>query len=267
LLFLTNVFVVDEILVIWAYVMAMLLVTCSQFVFLFWSVDSEDRISVTQDEKLLWKKRIMSFSLPVSTFGFFTGLYQTSDRWSLLKFSSAQQVGQYSVIFQLGYTPISLITGILSAFVSPILYQKSGAALDQNRNKEVDNVIIILTLLCLLMTFFVFIISLYFHTWIFGILVGAEFREASIYLPWAVLAGGIFSSGQIVALKMMSDLRPSSLIKVKVVTAVLGILANILGAHLFGLAGLMAALVIFSVVYLIWIFMLSMRIQPAYHPK
>jgi O-antigen/teichoic acid export membrane protein len=67
-----------------------------------------------------------------------------------------------------------------------------------------------------------------------------------------VLAGGIFAAGQILALKMMSELKSAAMTAAKIVTAILGVGLNIYGASRFGLQGVVAAQVAFSVAYFFW---------------
>jgi hypothetical protein len=78
-----------------------------------------------------------------------------------------------------------------------------------------------------------------------------------------VLAGGFFASGQMLAVKLVSEMRTASMIPVKIVTAILGILFNFCGAYLAGLNGIVAAGVSFSVIYLLWMFLMSFRLNSA----
>lgn len=74
-----------------------------------------------------------------------------------------------------------------------------------------------------------------------------------------VLAGGIFAAGQILALKMMSELRSTPMIGVKIGTAILGVLFNFYGASVGGVTGITLAITAFSIIYFLWIFILSLR--------
>src|SRR3569832_1844413 len=66
------------------------------------------------------------------------------------------------------------------------------------------------------------------------------------------LAGGMFAAGQVLALKLMSEMKSKVMTIAKIVTALLGTGLNILGAFYFGLVGVVAALVMFSSNYLYW---------------
>jgi O-antigen/teichoic acid export membrane protein len=104
-------------------------------------------------------------------------------------------------------------------------------------------------------------LALGLHEWIFRLLVAMDYRGASYLLPWIVLAGGIFAAGQMLALKMMSELKSTAMLWAKIGTAILGVLFNVYGASVAGVAGIAAATVAFSTVYFLWMFLLSFRLN------
>ena len=95
------------------------------------------------------------------------------------------------------------------------------------------------------------------HDWIITFLVAEPFRESSKFLPWIMLSGGMFATGQIFSVKLMSELKSYQLTVVKIVTAVIGILLNIVGAWLLGILGVVMALLAFSIIYLAWMAFLA----------
>ncbi len=208
-----------------------------------------------------WAPQIWAFSVPFTTFGGFTWMQQVSDRWALQAFATASDVGQYAVLFQLGYTPIALITGVAISFFGPILYQRSGDATDQGRNANVHRISWQITYLSLVVTVLGFGITFVLHEWLFGLLVAPEYMGSSHLLPWVVLAGGIFAAGQMLALKLISDMKSSVMTTAKIVTALIGILFNVIGAVLGGLQGVIGALVAFSAIYFVWMAMLARRLS------
>ena len=82
--------------------------------------------------------------------------------------------------------------------------------------------------------------------------MAVEYREVSFLLPWLVLSGGIFATGQMLALKLMSDLKSSLMLWPKIITAILGVVFNLFGALVAGLQGVVGALLAFSIIYLTW---------------
>lgn len=235
--------------VVLGYALSSLLVTGSQLLFM-------RQLIPPQGEKpqyvTNWGHQIWAYSLPFSSWGIFTWAQQVSDRWALQAFTSTQEVGLYAVVFQLGYVPIGLATGIAMSFLGPILYQRSGSAADYTRNTSVHRIAWRITFVSLCVTALASLFTLLLHEWIFHLLVAAKYHAVSYLLPWMVLAGGIFAAGQMLALKLMSEMKPAAMAAAKIVTAILGVGLNIYGASQYGLQGIVAALLAFSAIYFFW---------------
>mgnify|MGYP005864662281 CR=1 FL=1 len=184
-------------------------------------------------------------------------MQQVSDRWALESFASTADVGQYAVLFQLGYSPIIIVTGMATAFLAPILFQRSGDATNAVRNAGVNQLTWKLAYLALVLTGLVTLFTFVAHNWLFSFLVASEYRSMSFLLPWVVLAGGLFAAGQTLSLKLMSEMKTRALATAKITTALLGVGLNIIGALLAGLDGVVFALVAFSASYLLWIIFLT----------
>lgn len=235
--------------VVIGYALSSLLVSGSQFFFLRRSIRPA---GTTQGTAESWERRIWAYSWPFSVWGLFTWAQQASDRWALQTFASTEEVGMYAVVYQLGYVPIGLAATMAMTFLGPILYQRSGTATDPTRNIQVHRIAWRMTLIGLLMTVLAFGFTYMLHEWIFRLLVDVPYHAVSPVLPWMVLAGGIFAAGQMLALKLMSDMRSTAMTAAKIVTAILGVALNMYGAARFGLHGVVAALVAFSIVYFLW---------------
>lgn len=244
--------------VIIGYACSSLLITISQFIFLRRTCPQQH--SLIQDRQN-WASQIWAYSLPFVTFGGFTWAQQISDRWALQVFASTSDVGQYAVLFQLGYTPIALITGMAMSFIGPILYQRSGDATDHGRNTNVHRISWRIAHISIVVTLLGFSITFALHEWLFGVLVAAEYRRSSHLLPWLVLAGGIFAAGQMLALKLMSEMKSSAMTKAKIVTALIGTIFNVMGAELAGLQGVVWANLVFSGIYFLWMAVLASRLS------
>ena len=198
-----------------------------------------------------WMRQIWVYAWPFSAWGIFTWLQQASDRWSLELFVTTDEVGLYTVLFQLGYAPIGMFSGLAVAFIIPILFQRAGDATNAARNASVHRVNWLISWAGLIITLIAFFATYILHGWIFRILVAEHYRNSSYLLPWFILSGGFFATGQILALKLLSEMRTRQLLPVKIITALVGTLLNVLGAWLAGLHGVVAALVVFSFTYLI----------------
>ena len=240
-------------LVLLAYCLSTAVVTLSQLVFIRRTLPDGARAG--QDHGP-WMRRIWGFAWPFSFWGLPTWAQQSSDRWSLQAFGTINQVGAYAVLFQLSYTPISMLLNMAMTFLAPILYQRSGDASDPQRNANVGTLSWRIAALGLSLTAMAALVAWLLHRPLFAILVAEEYRLVSYLMPWVVIAGGLYAVGQMLSLRLMSEFRTRNLLFPKIATAFLGIAANILGAAFYGERGVAFALVVFSSVYLIWIFIL-----------
>lgn len=235
--------------VVIGYTLSTLIMIGFQFIFL--NRITSNKIA-SNGESTSWLKEIWAFSWPFSTWGIFTWAQQSSDRWSLETFSSTRDVGMYSVLYQLGFSPISLVNGLIVSFLAPIIFQRSGDASDSSRNDSVHTIVLCTTTISFILTIIGFVASFGLHEPIFRLLVASKYQSVSYLLPWTVLAGGLFATGQLLTLKILSEIKPFSLINVKIVTALLGVGMNIYFTSIAGLIGVIAGLLAFSIVYFLW---------------
>jgi O-antigen/teichoic acid export membrane protein len=235
--------------VVIGYTCSSLLITLSQVIFLRHIIPQQQTHTSRHQQ---WIHQMWAYSMPFSIWGAFTWMQQVSDRWALQTFATTQDVGQYVVVFQLGYAPIGIVTGLAMSFLGPILYQRSGAATDHRRNVSVHRLAWRITGLGLTASALAFLFTLVAHQWLFQHLVAAPFRASSRFLPWVVLAGGVFAAGQMLGVKLASEMKINAQLLPKIGSALVGVALNILGAQYFGAAGSVAALVAFSVIYFLW---------------
>jgi O-antigen/teichoic acid export membrane protein len=245
--------------VVVGFALASLIVTISQLLFLRALLQRHVGQPAETSQKLQvdWSREIWRFSWPFSTFGIFTWLQQVSDRWALGLLATTEEVGAYAVVFQLGYTPIGLLSGLMLTLVAPILYSRAGDTKDKVRLEGANKIIYRLAYVSLALTAVAFVITFFLHEIIFRFLAAPEFRSGSYLLPWVVLAGGLFAAGQVLLIKLGVELRSKDQVSQKIGTAVIGITANLAGAWLFGVEGVVGALVMFSVVFFVWSVRLS----------
>jgi len=242
--------------VIIGYAASSLLVMVLQFFFLqFLSNINGGKVK----ELAGWSRRIWIYAMPFSAWGIFTWAQQASDRWALQNFSDSDEVGLYAVIFQLGWVPIGVATSFITSSLLPILYTRSGSLLDHAKNISVHNTTLFFTKLAIAITLLVFIGTIFLHQWIFALLVSGKYQSVSYLLPWMILAGGCFSAGQILALKLMSEMKTTNMISVKITTASLSAIMCFVGAYSFGMQGVVGAILAFSMIYLVWMLRLATR--------
>ena len=204
-----------------------------------------------------WSGQIWKYSWPFASWGIFTWAQQASGRWALGLLTTTQEVGLFAVLFQLGYYPMSMATEMAMQFFAPIFYQRAGDASDSRRNANVTNLSWRLTNLALGGTCAAFLMAFLFHTQIFRIFVAKEYASVSHLLPWMMLAGGLFAAGQTISLNLMSQMKTRIMTVAKIVTALLGVILNFAGAYWYGTMGIVIASVMFSILYFLWMVLLS----------
>ena len=235
------------------YALAITLVLGSQYLFFRKVIHNDGVVS----DRSNWRQQIWGYSWPISTFGAFTWMQQASDRWALERFATTQEVGLYAALFQLGYYPMSIATGMAVQFLVPIFYQRAGDASDHRRNASVSSLSWRLTGIALGLTGAVFLAASLFHAEIFRFFVAVEYASVSHLLPWMLLGGGIFAAGQTIALNLMSQMKTQVMIAPKLTTALLGVALNFALAYSYGITGIVIAGILFSTSYLVWMAVLA----------
>ncbi len=215
------------------------------------SIFRQSQTPVTNLSGDRWEKQIWSYSWPFAAWGWLTFLQQASDRWALQLFASTETVGQYAVIYQLGYYPILLASGIAVQLAGPVLFEKSGPSAEGTRPQSSTKDIYSMTLWTGVLTIALFAMLSLFHERLFELLVATSYRQKSFLLPWMALAAGVFAAGQVVSLGFMVDLSTRALLVAKMVTAVAGVIANLAGAWAAGLVGVVIANVAWASLYLL----------------
>jgi O-antigen/teichoic acid export membrane protein len=245
--------------VIFAYLFAAVLILASQLFFFSRLVNRTTCRESTNDTP--WLREMFNYSKPFMIFNLPTWAQASSDRWALQTFTAGPAVGQYAVLLQLGYAPVAMAVGLITGLVGPILHQRAGDGTDAARNRNVWRISWWIALFGLGVTAVAFLLAFVLHEWIFKLLVAPAYRDVSYLLPWMLLAGGIYSASQVIALKLMSDLNTRALVVPKVLTSILAVALNFAGAWVWGIDGVIVASVIFSVSIFAWMAVLARKPQ------
>jgi O-antigen/teichoic acid export membrane protein len=241
------------------YTLGAALVLTSQFVFLKKLLIKDIFLSGAAQDIQDCVHQMRRFAWPFAGWGLFTWAQLASDRWALQTFAATGVVGLYAALSQVGYTPIYMLTGLAVQLFSPILFSWAGNASDAARLNRAYRLNYKLLLGSLGLTMVGTLVAFLFHSQIFWLVVAPQYRQVSRFLPFMVLASGLFASGQIASLVFLITGDTRRLLAPKIGTAVLCVLMNFAGAYGFGLLGVVLSSVIFSVVYLIWVLVLARR--------
>jgi O-antigen/teichoic acid export membrane protein len=238
------------------YVSGVMLVVSSQSIYFLRLFSGINNWANSQNS---WSEKIWKYSYPFSIWGGFTWLQIASDRWALGLFRTTEEVGMYTALFQIGYYPISVATGVAVQFLAPIFFQQTGDGTDNQRNATINSLSLRLTALSLVITCIMFCFTYLLQSQIFQIFVYREYKVVSYLLPWVVLSGGIFASSQTISLNLMSQARTQVMLPFKIITALLGTIFNFAGGYLYGVLGVVMASMLFSISCLISMTILSLH--------
>lgn len=204
-----------------------------------------------------WRGTLFDYGWPFVTWGLFSWAQLASDRWALEAFVSTQAVGLYAVLFQVGYYPMTLLSGLLSQLLVPVLFARAGDGRDPARFDDARRLNRRLLVLMAAFTATGVAGATLVHRPLFALLVAPEYRVMSGLLPAVVAAGGLFACGQAAALTLLSAGTSRRLLGPKVATGLLGIALNGVGAALWGVQGVVAANVLTAVAYVSWVLLVA----------
>ena len=227
-----------------------LLVIFSQLVFLRRVIPAQKQHPTTDHQ---WMGQIWAYSWPFTVWGIFGWAQLSSARWALEMFTTTETVGLYSVVSNLGFAPIQMVTTAAMTFLMPILFARTGDAKSLDRNSNVRDLTKKLVLLGFYLTAFAVLVTAVLHSYIFQVFVNDSYFSVSYFLPWVVLAGGIFSVAQVYASRIMALLMSKKIITASIGSSIIGIAAAIVGVYYFSLAGAVASIVVHSTSYFLWI--------------
>jgi O-antigen/teichoic acid export membrane protein len=237
------------------FAIAAAIVLISQVFFLSRAVISSGCWRPARDsiEERRFRRQLWVYARPFTTWGIFTWSQMASDRWALESFNTTRSVGLYQVLYQIGFYPIFMASLFLTQLVQPILFNHVGAAADGVRMQKAYVAIRNIFTVTLLATLVCTLAAALGGGVLFRHLLPPEYGSVAYLLPLMVLSSGLFACGQVASLKHALSTDPRTLIAPKIATAVLGTGLNFAGAWAFGIPGVAAASVCFSVTYCLWV--------------
>lgn len=199
-----------------------------------------------------WEVRVVAYGWPFALWGAALTVQTASARWSLQLFEAAEVVGFSAVLYHVGHYPVSLAVGVLSKFVSPVMFNRAGAEIGRG-NEGAVKLGRLLVASAVAVTLVGTAVAWQTHEWIFALLVAPEYRSVSWLLPGQVLASGLLVSAQSATLLPLVSSESKGLIKPKIVSAGVGTALNAVGAWQYGLVGVVFAGVLYGAISYLWI--------------
>ena len=204
-----------------------------------------------------WAQSMLRYGRPFAAWGIFTSAQLASDRWALGVYGSASDVGLYTVVYQLGYAPMIMFYTLLGQVLAPVLFARAGDGSDSARVADAVRLNNRVTVAMFGFTIAAALAGALAHPLIGRVLLAPRYRGVTHFIPWMILVGGIFATAQLASMFFMIGNRSRDLTLPKIVTAIAGIAMSFAGARWFGIAGVVAASLLFSLLYMVWIWMIA----------
>jgi O-antigen/teichoic acid export membrane protein len=202
---------------------------------------SPRNILIENQKDIDWEGSMLKIIYPASFWGLFIWMQQASDKWALQLFSSISDVAKYTVIYQIGYSPVIMLIGILMTLFTPLLYR--GEDIHPNLFSRLMIFVSILTLAGM-------VIAQLLGGFIMNLVASREYYELKSFLPLMILAAGLYSGGDLLAVRMMTQIRTMEILMIKIMASMFGLAINFLLAYLYGIEGVVLGLVFFGLIYL-----------------
>ena len=245
--------------VIWSYAASAGLVSLSQIIFLQRLLRRRTAIAAAaQPLPTDWLRMMWVYSWPFACWGIFTWAQSASDRWALQFFADTSAVGRYAALYQLGFAPLTMASGMLIALLTPVMFQRAGDARDDERVAHVFRATTQAALGMFALTLIVAMLFGLLSDWIFRLFTAkAAYREVAPLMPLMALAAGLQACHHILGIRVSTLLETRSILVPQIASALMVMGLNALGAYLDGVRGLAIGMVVASFGYAAWMWVMS----------
>lgn len=231
------------------YAISAALVLVSQYIFFY---SNRPRQLKNQKNVAAWSSKIWKYSWPMAVAGITSWGYLASQIWALELFSTKSNVGFFSVIIQIGFAPLMMLGGVAMTLLMPIIFARAGDGLDKQRFKLSVKPIIKFSLVGFLIVISLTAISTVFHPLVFQLLVAKQYRIFSHYLPFVVLSAGILQVSTLLATIVLASSNTRILLPLNTIGNGIIAATNFIATYFYGMTGIFFAMVIGSVMHLVW---------------
>ena len=199
--------------------------------------------------KLLAKKSIL-ISMPLYLPIIFVAFKSVSDRWLLTSFTGVDELAIYSVLLQIGYSPVMLFFGVVQTYFAPKIYQISADHSAKGR-KELRQFIGKIFLSVFIFTFTAVIVSIFISKWLLSVLTGPAYHGLDVYMPIFVASGGLAALAGILQVVAIGALEVKSVGRLMYLSVLLSVGILLIALTGWGFIGAVAALPITGAVFVL----------------
>lgn len=195
------------------------------------------------------KKEVVKYSLNFFTWGVFAWAQGFFDKWMLNQFATKNDIAVYSVYFQYGFFPFTVISSIFSQYITPRYFS---CVQDKEELK-----IFMISFLKANIIFFISallvipFVSIFISPTLITLLTNSKYLIYIDYFPYVVIAGCFFGFGQILTVPLLSSELVNVIKLPKILSAVLSLLLLALLIPRHGVLGILISLMISNFIYFI----------------
>lgn len=207
-------------------------------------------------------EQLWGYAWPFTVWGFFTWFEESAGKWSLQTYFGPEEVGFFTIGFQLGVMPILLVSGTMNQFIEPVINRRLNK-INETTVKALRRMIYNLSIGWVLVTAVAACVASNLSNSIYGLMADEEFLAGSYLLPFFVIIGGFqaivrTSNLQLNALKLSRQR-----IGINISTALLSAATVFIGAKYAGLYGVIGGLYIGYAVKVVWNYHLAYQFSVA----
>lgn len=203
------------------------------------------------------------FGAPFAIWGLAGWLQSNSERWVILTYLSAADVGIYAVMMTLANYTIAVPQGILSQFATPFIYERFSESAGPGSRRKGSLYLRYFVLSSAILVGFVALTAIMAGRSAIILLSNEHYAKYWYLLPLLCLGTGLFHVGQALCLRGLSLNLPHKYMFPKIVSGVLAVLLNILFVNLLGIHGIAVSVCVGGLLYLLMIAAVNMRIKAA----
>jgi O-antigen/teichoic acid export membrane protein len=204
------------------------------------------------------KTEIYNYSKNFSIWGLFGWLQSFLDKYSLQYYCNNSTVAIYSVYYQYGFFPFTILSSIFSQYITPIYFSKleiGGDILKSYIRKLLFNttLVLIVSLICLPL------LSVFIAPFFIKTLTNENYLENINDFPIIVLAGVFYCFAQIITVPLLSVLGVKKVKFPKISTSILAVCLFFILVSKFQLLGIFLALLISNFYYFMILFFMNIK--------
>ena len=192
-----------------------------------------------------------TYSWPLAISGVFNWSYYALQRWSLETFSTTTEVGEFYLLTQIGYAPISAIGASLVSFVTPILYNRAAVNANQSEIFKIYSTLKWILFITASTFFSGFLLLLFLSSEIISWLANERYQSVAFLLPFIMLSASLLVISHLLGVIVGVQKRTRLFLVRDSVGNLIIAVGNIFAVYFFGIRGLAFSMVVGAGLHLI----------------